>query len=100
MISKAFLRASELLASIHGKPLPKTLLSFGDEDSGWYIRLNNGDDDIPSNPPCTILAKCNGWPACVLSPCGGVILGNDSESDLIKWLEDQLNSRNVKMIEN
>ncbi len=78
-------------AIIHGKPLPKCILSLGDKDTGWYLRLNTTKKEIDGTPAFSVSVDWNGWPAGIIDPGGGLLAAGDSanEQTLKKWLNDK-----------
>jgi hypothetical protein len=83
-----FLAIAERCAREFGAPLPKRLLSIGDEDKGWGVRLNPTTETVEAVEPFCAVATWNGWPAGIISPAlGGFIAAGEAANaaSLVAW---------------
>jgi len=77
-------------ADVNGKPLPKRILSMGDKDKGWCLKLNPTEKEINNISAFSVYVIWNGWPAGTIDPRGGILASGDiaNEKNLYKWLND------------
>ena len=89
-ICELFVRIAERFGEVHNCPLPKSVLSLGDSDTGWCVRLNPTDAESDGVPAFTAMVSHNGWPAGVVDPQGGIIAAGDvaNEATFRAWLKD------------
>jgi len=77
------------MSKIFGEPLPKELLSFGDFNSGWAMKLNATDEEIEKIPPFEVMPYWGGIPAGLLGANGGMMADGShaNEDAFLEWLE-------------
>jgi hypothetical protein len=90
-ITKSFFEASMLLGDVHGRPLPKTVLSFGDMDKCWHITINNTDADLENHPKMSIMVHWGGFPAGLIEHDGGIIAAGSAanEETFLEWIDSE-----------
>ena len=94
-ISTAWTLISDLCAKLYGTPLPKHLLYFGSETTGWGGKLNNayGEQDGITRFYCNV--TFDGFPVALLGTYEGIFISGSrdkegaAEDDLIAWLESE-----------
>lgn len=91
-ILTAFVLVAERCAQEHGAPLPKRILSLGDPDKGWGVRLNTTGEILDGVEPFSVFVTWNGWPAGMFDAGGGVVAAGAAanEAALCAWLREGL----------
>lgn len=92
-LCEPFILVAERFAELHGAPLPKGLLSIGEETTGmeckgWRVRLNTTGEKIDDVDAFTAKVEWNGWPAGILNPYGGCIAAGEAANlgTFLEWL--------------
>lgn len=93
-ITESFFLIAQRLGREHGKPLPKTLLEVGDDDSGWKVKFNATGKPIDDISQYNAIVFWYGLPAGIITPKGGYIAAGEAanEDTLCEWLQSDLSS--------
>lgn len=96
-ISTAFMALAEMFGEIHGRPLPKRLLTH--EVGGWRATINPTRDAIPvadDEPgllPFHVVVYHQGSPVGIIGMDGGTLVASgddpDLEQQIIDWARGQ-----------
>ena len=72
-----------------GTPLPKRLLTIGNADAGWQVRLNTTKETVDGVEPYKMVVLWNGCPAGIIDAAGGIIAAGEAanEDTLMEWLK-------------
>lgn len=97
-ICETFILIAEACAAKYGAPLPKELLTLGDENHEWGVTLNPTDKQIMAFDPFEAHINWNGFPAGVLNPYCGLIAAGElaNEETLCEWLRTQIKAEGVE----
>ena len=89
-ICDMWIRISERFAAIYGEPLPKRLLSLGNDRHGWGVKLNATHETVGDIAPYVASVTWCGFAAGIISPVGGSLsygsLANDAT--FREWLPE------------
>lgn len=79
----------ERCAAVYGIPLPWKVLSLGNPDRGWFVRLNAAREATDGIEPFAAHIGWNGFPAGIVDPGGGVIAAGElaNEGTFLEWLK-------------
>ena len=88
-IAVAFYEISMRCGRQFGIPLPKRLLTLGDPERGWCVRLNATGETIDGVDGFHAEVLWGGFPASIINAYGGVIAAGEAanEDALIAWLK-------------
>ncbi len=87
-ICELFYQITMRFAAEFGAPLPKRILSIGDAEVGWGVRLNPTNADLEGVPRFSALVTWGGLPAGLLDPGGGtMVVGEAANQETFReWL--------------
>ena len=87
-ICELFVRICERFGKEFGTPLPKRVLTLGDEMHGWFVKLNPTADDFDEHLAFSAIVLWNGFPASIVEPNGGIFAAGDAatEQTFREWL--------------
>jgi hypothetical protein len=89
-VCELFMCIAERIGAVHGMPIPKRILTLGNPDKGWFVRLNNtAEKDLFDLEPYQAMVEFNGFPAGIIDPNGGVLAAGDAanEDTFREWLK-------------
>lgn len=90
-VCELFVRIAERCGEVYGCPVPQRVLTLGDTDVGWSVRLNPTNDELDGVPSLTAVPAYHGFPAGVVNVAGGMFIGSerpgDTEREFRAWLK-------------
>ena len=81
----------DVMADRYGTPLPEEILSLGDDEKGWGVKLNATGKDVGGMTAYSAHVSWGGFPAGIVGTDGGLIAAGAvaNEKTCRAWLQSQ-----------